>query len=166
MAYAYIEGDVIKEIVDILPVSWRNISGLHLSKDDDEFLNSLGWYRVVRQEVSYNNETQRVSSYDYEINDNYISEIPIISDLPQNEIVTFEMKKEFFMIQLRGIRNQLLKDSDWTQFPDVIESKSEQYTTEWRQYRQSLRDIPEEYWTNQIVSIDQVIWPELPLIKY
>ena len=41
---------------------------------------------------------------------------------------------------LRHYRDTLLRESDWTQFTDspLIDSKK----TEWKTYRQSLRDLP------------------------
>ena len=42
---------------------------------------------------------------------------------------------------LKGIRNELLMQSDWTQLPDV--QLSEEQKESWRIYRQQLRDLPE-----------------------
>ena len=47
------------------------------------------------------------------------------------------MSKELTV--LRNYRNKLLADSDWTVMPDSPLSDSKQ--TEWKTYRQSLRDI-------------------------
>ena len=41
---------------------------------------------------------------------------------------------------LRHLRNVLLRESDWTQFTDSPLSDSKK--TEWKTYRQSLRDLP------------------------
>ena len=41
-------------------------------------------------------------------------------------------------IQVREQRDQLLKDSDWTQLPDTPADKEA-----WAAYRQALRDLPE-----------------------
>mgnify|MGYP003136432604 FL=1 len=43
------------------------------------------------------------------------------------------------MIELREVRNMLLSESDWTVMPDSPLSDSKQ--TEWKIYRQALRDI-------------------------
>ena len=45
--------------------------------------------------------------------------------------------KDFAMAQIRGQRNQLLKDCDWTQIADCTADK-----TAWATYRQALRDLP------------------------
>lgn len=57
---------------------------------------------------------------------------------------------------LRIRRNQLLKESDWTQSRDVFLSNDE----EWKTYRQQLRDLPKN--TDPM----NPEWPTKPLIKY
>jgi len=52
-------------------------------------------------------------------------------------------------------RNDLLKETDWTQLPDV-ELTVEQVSL-WREYRQKLRDITKIY-TNP----EDVVFPEKP----
>lgn len=163
MSYAYVEDNEIKKITDILPRNWKNISGLHLSVDNQEFLKSVGWYRIVRAHVSFDEETQKISSYEYLIEADYVNEIPQVIDKPESEIVTFFMKKEAFVVNLRSMRDNLLKESDWTQFPDVVEIKSEEFTYRWKQYRQSLRDITEEYKNNNIIDLESVVWPLAPV---
>jgi len=45
--------------------------------------------------------------------------------------------KDSAMAHIRGQRNQLLKDCDWTQIADCTADK-----TAWATYRQALRDLP------------------------
>jgi hypothetical protein len=54
---------------------------------------------------------------------------------------------------VRGKRNLLLSISDWTQVSDVPEQTKEK----WTQYRQALRDLPEQ----QGFPFD-VVWPTSP----
>ena len=59
---------------------------------------------------------------------------------------------------LRNKRNELLKQSDWTQMNDCPLSDSKKQ--EWATYRQLLRDLPS---TNQSVNnIADVIFPSMP----
>jgi hypothetical protein len=59
---------------------------------------------------------------------------------------------------LRNKRNELLRQSDWTQVNDSPLSDSKK--KEWATYRQSLRDLPS---TNQSVNnIADVIFPSMP----
>ena len=59
---------------------------------------------------------------------------------------------------LRNKRNELLRQSDWTQVNDCPLSDSKKQ--EWATYRQSLRDLPS---TNQSVNnIADVIFPSMP----
>ena len=56
----------------------------------------------------------------------------------------FSAIKEYFGTDyigaLRHYRDTLLRESDWTQFTDSPLTDSKK--TEWKTYRQSLRDIP------------------------
>jgi len=56
--------------------------------------------------------------------------------------------------EVRGKRDRLLTESDWTQMPDVPLSEPEQDA--WRAYRQTLRAVPQQpgfpYW---------VVWPNI-----
>jgi hypothetical protein len=58
-----------------------------------------------------------------------------LADLSAEEI---QSAKDSAMAQIRGQRNQLLKDCDWTQAVDCSIPKK----TEWATYRQALRDLP------------------------
>ena len=58
--------------------------------------------------------------------------------------------------ELRIKRNQLLVESDWTQFRDVTLTKD----ADWKTYRQSLRDITKDLTT--VDDIDKVTWPTKP----
>jgi len=56
---------------------------------------------------------------------------------------------------IRSKRDQLIKDSDWTMLPDATVNQ-----TEWTEYRQILRDIPQTY-----DNPEDVVWPEPPSIS-
>ena len=56
---------------------------------------------------------------------------------------------------IRTIRNQLLASSDWTQLPDAVLNQTER--TAWQDYRQSLRDIPQNFSDPNLVA-----FPERP----
>ena len=58
-----------------------------------------------------------------------------VVDLTAEEI---QAAKDSAMAQIRGQRNQLLKDCDWTQIPDCTIPKK----ADWANYRQQLRDLP------------------------
>ena len=68
-----------------------------------------------------------------------------------------EQTVDFFPL-IRNKRNELLKESDWTQVNDCPLSDSKKQ--EWLTYRQALRDLPS---TNQAIdNIDDVIFPSMP----
>lgn len=56
---------------------------------------------------------------------------------------------------IKTVRNELLSASDWTQLIDNGLSVS--LRTAWATYRQTLRDMPQDYATPE-----EIIWPEQP----
>ncbi len=66
-----------------------------------------------------------------------------LDELPETDTQALVRKK----------RNALLSKTDWTQLPDVPESTK----NKWAEYRQLLRDIPQ-----QPNFPHEVIWPEQP----
>jgi len=65
---------------------------------------------------------------------------------------------ELFMAEVRAIRDDLLKSSDWTQMPDSPLNETERGW--WATYRQQLRDLPQN--VSDITSLDDVVWPIPP----
>jgi len=58
-------------------------------------------------------------------------------------------------IAIRIERDKLLAESDWTQLLDVVLTQDEKL--EWSEYRQSLRDMPQDF-----ENPEDVIFPEAP----
>lgn len=156
--WVLIENNEIKEYHDLLPKNWKIYSGLDLSKDNLEFLKSLGWYKVQKIKVDYNNEYDQLLGYIYEITDDCVLEKPNIKYGTIEEKISRDIENEKNALeQLRTMRNKLLKDSDWTQCLDIKDLHSEEWLAAWKSYRQQLRDLPSRYVFNETVP-----WPESP----
>jgi hypothetical protein len=56
--------------------------------------------------------------------------------------------------EMKNIRNNLLKESDWTAIPDANPKPSKEA---WLIYRQALRDLPQNF-----EDPSEVIWPQKP----
>jgi hypothetical protein len=56
---------------------------------------------------------------------------------------------------VRAERDRRLSDCDWTQVADAPLTATEK--TAWADYRQALRDVPQDF-----DSPDDVVWPEVP----
>ena len=67
------------------------------------------------------------------------------------ESAVFSQEDELSWV--RSLRNQKLKESDWTQLPDVPES----IKSLWKAYRQELRDI-----TVNFTDAQSITWPTQP----
>ena len=72
--------------------------------------------------------------------------------------VTDAVKNEVALSQIRGIRNELLAASDWTQSPDSPLTAAKK--TEWATYRTQLRDITTTY--AYVLDANDVTWPTAP----
>ena len=72
-----------------------------------------------------------------------------------------EKNRDYLEI-LKGIRNELLMQSDWTQLPDV--QLSEEQKESWRIYRQQLRDLPENVEDPKplVLDMNHPDWPISP----
>ena len=83
----------------------------------------------------------------------------VLMDMDENEIAEHEaIAAQHEAMKPNGIReqrNNLLKDTDWTQLPDVPKATRDAYKT----YRQSLRDI-----SKQAGFPHEISWPETPTV--
>lgn len=162
--YVLIENDQIVEKHDLLPQSWKNISGLALAKDDEAFLNSLGWYTVTKNYKYYDEGKQYIDYYEYKFENGIVTETPIIKDAeiyPDPPIKTPEELFEIELVKVRNTRDLLLSESDWTQLADVQSLYSMQWKTNWSNYRQELRDLPNRCISGEI-NIYEFVWPNKP----
>ena len=74
------------------------------------------------------------------------------------EEVNWVWNFEDILADVRLVRNQKLRLSDWTRLDDT--GLSEESKSEWAIYRQSLRDITENL--EGITDLNDVVWPETP----
>lgn len=162
-----IENNEITGYYDLLPASWGSISGLDRAKDDLPFLKSLGWFPVIRQDVACDPNTQQITSFQYEIQENSVAEIPVVTALPVEQVQptaytdSFEYRKSEFMATLRAMRDEKLSKSDISQLADIQATLDDTTKNAWITYRQALRDLPAKYIDNDILSIENVTWPEV-----
>lgn len=161
--WVYIENGEIKEYYGELPKNWRHVSGLNLSANDLPFLKSLGWYPVFKNTIEYNSETHTLKNYSYEIRENDVVETTVIEEIPiEIQLKNIEDAKNNFFIRLREERNRLLSESDWTQLVDIQYIKGEQWTENWKNYRQALRELPSLFENIDNVNGIFVNWPKVP----
>jgi hypothetical protein len=166
--WALVENNKIVEAHDLLPKSWRNISGLRLSADNLEFLKTLGWYPVVKNHQEYDKTLYRENGVNRVFENDQVRESLILVEkeveLPAPQ-PPFEQLKHDFMVELRRERNVRLLESDWTQLYDVLSNMDNIEKSKWIIYRQQLRDLPANYAENEIVSLNDVEWPNFDMIQ-
>ncbi len=103
---------------------------------------------TIREQPEYDPFTHRIEQLPFEFGDEWI-EWDVI-ELTEEEKANF---LQFAEDQVRGERNIRLLQSDFFNFPDACVANVQ----EWLDYRQELRDIPE-----QPSFPKKVIWPERP----
>ena len=139
--YALVQNNTVTQFVTILPTAWKNISGLHLASPAE--LKTLGWLPVVITEtIPANDETRD--------NDEVTIEAERVLVVQR---VRAKNKEEIDRdwVTLRIERDQRLHDTDWTHASDHPSPVAAAKKTEWKTYRQALRDLPE--------TADPTIWP-------
>lgn len=159
--YAVVKDNQVTERWDLLPKSWQHISGLHTLQDDEETLNSFGIYKVQKVYVHCDQATQYIESYDYTFTDNNVYETPVVKDFP----VVVISPEELFNAKLAEIRierDNRISKCDWTQLADVQAIHDDEWKTNWANYRQALRDLPNGCISGEI-NIYDFIWPIEPI---
>ena len=103
------------------------------SGPSDEFLTANN-AKKVNAFKAHDRLTQKLASCSAYDDGEFVSVVQVES-LSAEEI---QAAKDSAMAQIRGQRNQLLKECDWTQIADCTIPKKSEWTT----YRQTLRDLP------------------------
>jgi hypothetical protein len=153
--YCLIENGKITIQPTTLPVNWNNISNFHVL--DDETLKAYGWLPV--ETISENKEIFVSSSL--EIFDDKVVETIITRDKTEEEIEQEKIKREKEINELkwqkiRTLRDSLLKKSDILTLSDIWENKSEEEKQKIKEYREKLRNLPQNY-----IKAEGVIFPNL-----
>ena len=102
------------------------------SGPSDEFLTANNAKKVTLFKAHDRLTQKLVSCAPYD--DGEFVSMAQVESLTADEI---QAAKDSAMANIRGQRNQLLKDCDWTQIADSTADK-----TAWATYRQTLRDLP------------------------
>ena len=153
--YAFIEDGEIKEVVDVLPPSWRNISNFNTLVGQQDILNQLGWVDVVKEDVTINPHTQRLDAPTYSImQDGRVLQSHAVVDIEQPSTQYIPDANKWFNIRRqRGI------------LMDAMSYKYERYARNERlglpqvdkledmdTYMQQLADITKG-------DVDAIVWP-------
>ena len=124
-----------------------------------DILLGYGFHYVYDTPPEYDWITQRLVKGEVEAIENspYFQFPYTIEDLTEEEIaINREKKRQLDWIPFREQRDQLLKDSDWTQISDYALVTEEEKVL-WAEYRQALRDLPETY-----PDPADIVWPSKP----
>jgi hypothetical protein len=161
--FVYMENGVILEQHQTLPRAWRNISGFNHLASDLVKLNSLGWYILEKHHEQYDPELVKITDIHQVLQDGVVLETLVLEPLSDAELEQrYQQRREQFFEMLRSERNQKLIDTDWTQVLDVNYAFSPAVREAWRDYRQALRDLPDQYQDLENYQNVEITWPVSP----
>jgi hypothetical protein len=126
MFIAKVTDGQVGEIID-----FRTYFGMTDSVTDEQ-LAAQGFVKVNLYR-DHDRLTQKLVSCDPVLEGGWVYKVAV-ADMTAEEI---QSAKDSAMAQIRGTRNQLLKDCDWTQIADSTADK-----TAWATYRTALRNLP------------------------
>lgn len=147
MDYAYVSDGAVVEGPCPLPVNWRHIS--NLNKLGSSQLAAIGWLPYQKSIPSSIGSNQKLELDDVQVLEDKVVAIYVAVDKSQAEI---DQETEQAWAYIRRQRNQLLAACDWTQLSDANVDKEL-----WSIYRQSLRDVPQNF-----INPGDVVWPIPP----
>jgi hypothetical protein len=162
--WAVVENGAVTEVHYDLPQNWRNVSNFFALESDVETLKSFGWYPVrvdtpsIGQNQTYGDTTRIFDEYNQIVIEN--AQIIDLPESPQDSQLIVKQNKDEFLGALRQMRDSLLTACDWTQLNDVRSIKGDYWASQWSEYRQKLRDIPEIY--KNTIDMNDVSWPTPP----
>jgi hypothetical protein len=150
MLYALIENNSILKIGSLFEL-FPNVS-FPVGEVDNDFLNNNSVLKVIEW-VEHDTSTEKLVYGTPYINGDSV--FTFTREFKTEQELTEEQESNliFTILAIRTQRNQLLKDSDWTQVADAPVDK-----TAWATYRQELRDI-----TSQEGFPFNVVFPNPPL---
>ena len=97
-------------------------------------------------------------AYKHIIKDANTGEITEIDFTPEEMDLALARETESQWNDMRSTRDNLLRDSDIYVLPDRWDDYTDAKKTEWKTYRQNLRDLPET-----TTDINNINWPSKPV---
>ena len=130
MNYAIIDGTTVKNtgtIQKLFPSTCFSAAGVNT-----DFLTANNVVELI-EHLSFTTPTQKLSKVDAYVENGKAYNVKVESTTAEEQTELTNNK----WIEIREIRNQLLKDTDWRAMSDRT------LTDAWRDYRQQLRQIPQ-----------------------
>jgi hypothetical protein len=125
MFIAKVENGQVINVVD-----YKDVFGSSIPTDEQLVENSYVRVNLFRE---HDRLTQKLITATPVLEGGWVYTVAV-AEMTAEEI---QSAKDSAMANIRGQRNQLLKDCDWTQIADCTADK-----TAWATYRQALRDLP------------------------
>jgi len=109
------------------------------AQENDEMLASFGVQRVFFSTPPELTDTQVLEEGTPVMADNRWNQVWIVRDMTADEMAS---RTDAKATSVRTERTEKLRDCDWTQLDDTPMSNTQK--ADWAEYRQALRDVPEQ----------------------
>lgn len=117
IGYAFVNNNIIEDVRQTLPNNWRNISNFYIHKNNFEYLNTLGWYKVEEEIPNYNPATQKLDNWSYKLDNGIVKKIPEVINIPQPSQQDLNIQAQQIKVEkwqeIRNYRDELMKQFEW-----------------------------------------------------
>lgn len=131
-------------------MTYTVVKNLKWANSNNTLLSCTVKFDFLDEEVPYSTTADSDTDYGREIFEKAVN-----GDFGPISAYNRNINSEWNVVRFK--RDNFLKDSDYTQLPDVQSTMSTSKKTEWLNYRQQLRDI-----TSTFSDPADVIWPTIP----
>lgn len=105
--WAVIKDNIITEYHYEVPENWRHISNLASSRDDLDFMRSVGWFPVQPLVVEFDPTTHEISGHDYRLSGDCVVAHPIIVERIRDLHNTQDTTQDQILMPLAELKAQL-----------------------------------------------------------
>lgn len=112
--FAYVEDSIVVGVYDQLPTNWKNISNFNTLSNETDYLISLGWLPIVRQDPIYDFNIYTIGLPTYTIDGNTVIESNTVIAKPSGptaEEIAAAVAVKWADIRIK--RDLLMSQTDW-----------------------------------------------------
>ena len=114
--FAYVKDSIVQEAFDHLPLNWKNYSNFNALEGDTDYLKSIGWYSIIRQEPTYDSSIKTLGSLTYTFDGDQVIESNEVIDKPPVYTPPSKSQEELIAdewVTIRLTRDQKMAEADW-----------------------------------------------------
>lgn len=111
--WAHVKDNEILGVYDNLPQNWENYSNFFALESEEDYLKTIGWYKVVKNYPEYDSATQKLDHPRQYIENGIVYETMQVLEHVRNYI---HIEVDQVLVQwneVRKLRDQKINEFDW-----------------------------------------------------